>query len=72
MAKWLARRRDVAVDSTVSYLAPRLAVGLVLALLLVLATAPPPLVAATAGMVGVWRLLIAIKKNLRPSFFAHY
>lgn len=55
MGSWLDRRRDVAIDSVVAYVAPRLALGAAIVLLLLLTVIPP--VATAALVIVIWLML---------------
>jgi glycerol uptake facilitator-like aquaporin len=49
MGSWLGTKRDVAIDSIVSYLVPRVVVVLAVAAVVSAAVVPPLCIAALAG-----------------------
>jgi hypothetical protein len=53
MSSWLDNKRDVAVDSILSYIAPRLFLAFAAAVLIALAITSPVYIASVAGLIFV-------------------
>lgn len=64
VGSWLDRRRDVAIDSVVAYVAPRLALGAAIVLLLLLTVIPP--VATAAFVALIWLVLQWVQEKKIP------